>query len=87
MKKRITRGDENAVRQLFQNTGKPAFFMGAALFKGQGSTVAWGTASDDKIAELLVTLEFNLTKQFPAIEELSKNAGSWVRSRSPGAPS
>jgi hypothetical protein len=28
----------------------------------------------DKIADLLVTLEFNLTKEYPVIEELSKNA-------------
>ncbi len=33
---------------------------------------AWGKAPNDQIAELLVTLEFNLTKQYPAIEELSE---------------
>ncbi len=45
MKKRVTRGDENAVRQLFQNTGKPQFFMGAARFKEGASTVAWGESA------------------------------------------
>ncbi len=74
MKKRVTRSDENAVRQLFQDTGKIQFFMGAALIGSIGRTVSWGKAPDDKIADLLVTLEFDLTKHFPAIEELSKNA-------------
>jgi hypothetical protein len=73
-KQRITRADENAVRQLFQNHAKPTFFVGAALFKDKGgSTVAWRQAPDEKIAELLVTLEFNMTKEYPAVEELSKN--------------
>ncbi len=61
--------------------------MGAARFKEGGSTAAWGTAPDDQIAELLVTLEFNLTKQYPAIEELSKNAGVLGQVPNPGAPS
>ncbi len=75
-KERLTRADESAVRQIFQGgIGKPMFFMSAALFKNGGAVVALGDASRDKIAELLVTLEFNLTREYPEVEELSKHAG------------